>query len=143
MLTLAEVQLRLDFHALLHRQLQVDGLVLRQGKFLWPVSPTNTLKLDNIQTELRFQTNDTWSLDNFQADFAGAKLELSGERRPRAGNPRLGDVSRHRLGQFSGLCRRNCKNFPTTLDRIHFDGTPQLSLTVTATRGTSIRLSSG
>jgi len=56
-----------------HRQLQINGLVLCQGKFVWPLSPTNTLVLNQIQADLRFQTNDTWSLDNFQADFAGAK----------------------------------------------------------------------
>src|SRR5487761_1922140 len=78
-LALAEIQLQLDYRALLHRQLQVDGLGLRQGRFTWPLSPTNVLLLDNIRSELRFQTNDTWSLDNFTADFAGAKLALSGE----------------------------------------------------------------
>src|SRR5258708_844060 len=78
-LTLAEVQLQLDFRALLLRRLQVDGLVLREGKLLWPVSQTNTLALDKIQTDLRFQTNDTWSLDNFHAEFSGAKLNLSGD----------------------------------------------------------------
>ena len=78
-LTLAEVQLQLDFHAFLHRQVQVEGLVLRQGRLVWPLSPTNRLQLDNIQTALRFQTNDTWSLDHFQADFAGANLTLSGD----------------------------------------------------------------
>ena len=76
---LQQVQLRLDYHALLHRQWQVKGLVLRQGKFTWPLSPTNTLVLDQVQADLRFQANDTWSLDNFQADFAGAKLTLSGD----------------------------------------------------------------
>jgi len=78
-LSLAEVQLQLNYHALLRRQWQVDGLILRQGKFVWPLAPTHALTLDNIQTELRFQTNNTWSLDHFQADFAGAKLALSGD----------------------------------------------------------------
>jgi hypothetical protein len=77
-LSLQQAQLQLDYRALLHRELQMNGLVLRQGKFVWTLSPTNTLVLDNIQADLRFQTNDTWSLDNFQADFAGAKLTLSG-----------------------------------------------------------------
>jgi hypothetical protein len=126
-LTLAEVQLQLDFRALLHRQLEVDGLLLRQGKFLWPVSPTNTLRLDNIQTAMRFQTNDTWTLDKFQADLAGTKLKLSGEV---THAPEIRDWT-----IFHGS---NPANFPdvlaqlqklsTTLDRIHFDGTPQLTL---------------
>jgi hypothetical protein len=73
-LSLAEVRLQIDLPALMHRRLQVEGLGLRQGKFTWPLSPTNVLKLDNINSDLRFQTNDTWSLDNFTANFAGAKL---------------------------------------------------------------------
>ena len=83
-LTLAEVQLQLDFHALLRRQVQVDGLYLREGRLVWPLSPTNHLQLDNIQAALRFQTNDTWSLKHFQADFAGTKLHLDWRNRPRA-----------------------------------------------------------
>ena len=71
--------MQLNYRALLRRQWQIDGLVLRQGKFVWPLTPTNALTLDNIQTELRFQINDTWSLDHFHADFAGAKLALSGD----------------------------------------------------------------
>jgi hypothetical protein len=128
-LTLAEVQLQLDFRALLQRQLQVDGLFLRQGKFLWPVSPTNTLRLDNIQTALLFQTNDTWSLHKFQADWAGANLKLSGEI---AHAPEIGDWAifhGSNPANFPDL-QAQLKKFSGTLDRIHFDGTPQLTLTV-------------
>ncbi|HEY2330026.1 MAG TPA: hypothetical protein VGI63_09470, partial [Verrucomicrobiae bacterium] len=109
--------------------LQVNGLLLREGKFRWPVSPTNTLRLDNIQTALRFQTNDTWTLDKFQADLAGTKLKLSGEV---AHAPEIRDWT-----IFHGS---NPANFPdvlaqlqklsATLDRIHLAGTPQLTLTV-------------
>ena len=77
--TAGEMQLRLDYPALLHRQLQLDGLVVRDGKLTLPLSATNALTLCNVQTELRFETNDTWSLDNFRADFAGVKISLGGE----------------------------------------------------------------
>jgi hypothetical protein len=126
-LTLAEVQLQLDYHALLRRQLQVRGLVLREGKFLWPISPTNALKLENIETDLRFQTNDTWSLDNFQANFAGAKLTLSGDI---AHAPEIRDWK-----IFHGSSSTNfpdwqaqLQKFSDTLTQIHFDGTPLLNL---------------
>jgi hypothetical protein len=128
-LTLAEVQLQLDFRALLRRQLQVDGLLLRQGKFLWPVSPTNTLRLDNIQTVLRFQTNDTWSLDKFQADLAGAKLKLSGEI---AHAPEIRDWAVFhgaKPASFPGV-QAQLQKISDTLDQIHFVGTPQLNLAV-------------
>ena len=128
-LSLAEVQLQLDFRALFRRQLQVDGLLLRQGKFLWPDSPTNTLRLDNIQTILRFQTNDTWTLDKFQADLAGARLKLSGEV---AHAPEIRDWAIFhgtKPASFPDL-QAKLQKISGTLDRIHFDGTPQLTLTV-------------
>jgi hypothetical protein len=128
-LTLAEIQLQIDYRALLSRRLQVDGLVLRQGKLLWPLSPTNALKLDNIQTELRFQANEIWSLDNFRADFAGAKLMLSGEI---AHAP---EIRRWKI--FHASSSTNFQNwqaqlqkFSDTLDQIHFDGTPLLNLII-------------
>ena len=74
-----EVRLELDNPAMLHGRLQLDGLMLNRGRFVLPLSPTNALQLDDIQTELRFQGNDTWSLDNFKAGFAGAQLALSGD----------------------------------------------------------------
>ena len=95
-LSLAEVQLRLDHRALLHRRLQINGLVLREGKLVWPLTPTNTLTLSHIQTDLRFQTNDTWSLDHFQADFAGVRTLVGRRDRPRARNPPLGIVTRQK-----------------------------------------------
>ncbi len=129
-LTIAEIKLQLEFSALLRRrQLQVDGLGLRDGKFTWPLSPTNSLKLENIRTKLRFQLNDTWSLDHFSADFAGAKLALSGEiaHAPELRNWELfqGGNSTNRLGLQSQLDR-----FSDVVRRIHFDGTPQLNLTL-------------
>src|ERR1700679_2400037 len=47
-LTLAEIQLQLDFPALFTGRLQVDGLALHQGRLLLPLSPATTLSLDNI-----------------------------------------------------------------------------------------------
>jgi AsmA-like C-terminal region len=128
-LTLAEVQLQLDFHAFLHRQVQVEGLVLRKGRLVWPLSLTNRLQLDNIQTILRFQTNDTWSLDHFQADFAGAHLALSGD----IGHaPELRNWEMFRGSSSASLpsWQAQLQRFSETLDQIHFTGTPQLTLTV-------------
>jgi hypothetical protein len=128
-LTLAEVQLQLDFRAFLRRQVQVDGLFLRQGRLVWPLSPTNALQLDNIQTALRFQTNDTWSLDHFQADFAGAKLTLSGEI-GHAPELRNWDMFRGSGSTNLPSGRAQLQNFSAVLDQIHFTGTPQLNLMV-------------
>jgi hypothetical protein len=127
-LSLQQAQLQLDYRALLHRQLQINGLALRQGKFVWPLSPTNTLVLDHIQADLRFQTNDTWSLDNFQADFAGAKLTLSGDV-AHASALRNWEIFRgattNAVAQQAGL-----QKIADTLRQIRLAGTSRLSLDI-------------
>ena len=128
-LTLAEVQLQLDFRAFLRRQIQVDGLLLRQGRLVWPLSPTNCLRLDNIQTVLRFQTNDTWSLDHFQADFAGAKLRLSGKI-AHAPDLRNWEMFRGSGAPSAAAWQTQMRTFSDALDRIQFTGAPELSLVV-------------
>jgi len=128
-LTAAEVRLELNYRALLHRRLELDGFTLNQGKFTLPLSPTNALTLDKIQTELRFQENDTWSLDNFKAVFAGAKFALSGDI---AHAPEIRDWPVFRGAGAGGApaSRAQLQAFSDTLGKIHFTGTPQLSLTV-------------
>ena len=128
-LTLAEVQLQLDFHAFLRRQVQVEALLLRQGRLVWPLSRTSRLQLDNIQTTLRFQTNDTWSLDHFQADFAGAHLTLSGDI-GHAPELRKWEMFRGSGPPSLSSWQAQLQKFSETLDQIHFIGTPQLTLTV-------------
>ncbi|MGA3162736.1 MAG: AsmA-like C-terminal region-containing protein [Verrucomicrobiota bacterium] len=126
--SLQQIQLRLNYRALLHRHLQIDGLVLRQGKLVWPLSPTNALVLDHIQTHLWFQPNDTWSLDNFQADFAGAKLSVSGDI-AHASALRDWKIS-HGPTTNAAACQAGLQKFADTLRQIHFAGAPQLSLAV-------------
>ena len=127
--SVAEMQLQLNYRALLRRQWQIDGLVLRQGKFIWPLAPPQALTLDNIQTDLRFQTNDTWSLDNFHADFAGTGLALSGDiaHAPEMHNWEIfrGEKSANRV-----VWQARLQKFSDLLDRVHFTGRPQLSLAV-------------
>jgi len=81
-LTLDEVRVLLNFKAFAHLQLQVKSLALRRGRLVWPLGDTNqpprALTLDQIQTDLRFLPDDQWALDNFQAEFAGARIRLSG-----------------------------------------------------------------
>jgi hypothetical protein len=80
--TFSQVQVRLNYRALLRRQFQVDALALRQGRLVWPVPETNQaprqLTLDNIQTDLRFLPDDQWALDDFKAGLLGARVQLAG-----------------------------------------------------------------
>jgi hypothetical protein len=128
-LSLRELQLQLDRRALLHCRLQIDGLVLRQGKLVWPLVPTNALTLDHIQTDLRFQTNDTWSLDNFQADFAGTKLALSGDI-VHAPEIRRWEIFRGRKSAGFMVWQARLRKFSDTLARIHFESPSQLTVNV-------------
>ena len=123
-----QVQLQLDFHALLHRRWQMAGLVLRDGKFTLPLSPTNALTLTNIQTTLRFEANDTWLLDHFRADFAGAHIGISGEvaHAPEARNWKLFAGRGTDQGDLLGSLR----TFSDALRQIHFQGEPLLRVTV-------------
>ena len=127
-LSLEQIQLQLNYRALLHCHLQIDGLVLRNGKLVWPFSPTNALVFDHIQTHLWFQANDTWSLDNFQADFAGAKLSMSGDITHASA---LHDWKIFHGSTTNTAARQaGLQKFADTLRRIHFAGEPRLSLIV-------------
>jgi hypothetical protein len=128
-LSAGDVRLDLNYRAALRWQLQLDGFTLREGKFVLPLSPTNALQLDDIQTELRFQENDTWSLDNFKAGFAGAKLALSGDIAHAPEIRRWGIFRGAKTGD-TAAARAQLQKFSDTLGKIHFLGAPQLSLTV-------------
>jgi hypothetical protein len=128
-LTLEQVQLELNYRALWHRQWQIDGLVLRQGKLTWPLTPTNALVLGDITADLRFPANDTWALDHFHADLAGAKLALSGDI-IHASRMRDWEIFRGRPSADGAAWRTQLRKLADTLNRTHFLGAPQLSLVV-------------
>ncbi len=125
--TAREVQLDLNFSALLHRRWQLDGVVLRGGTFSLPLSPTNALTLTNLQTDLRFGAGETWSLDNFHADLAGINLGISGElaHAPEMANWKLFAGSR---GTNQAPSRASAKIFSDALRQFDFQGQPQLRL---------------
>ena len=123
-----QVQLDLNFPALLHRRWQLDGLVLRDGQFTLPLSPTNALTLTNLQTALRFQANDTWSLDHFRAHFAGTQIGISGEL-AHAPEARHWQMFAGRSTDRGELLA-SLKIFADGLRQIHFQGEPQLRLSL-------------
>jgi hypothetical protein len=132
-LTLKEVQLRLDYAALLKRQFQIESLQLRQGHLSWPVvsetnGPTRQLSIENIQTDLQLLTNDVWELDNLQAQFGGANIQLSGT---------LTNASLIRDWKYfhgkpaaPGTLQARLRRVADTLEQIHFTAPPQLKLEI-------------
>jgi hypothetical protein len=131
-MTLQQVRLQVNYGALLHRKWQLDGLVLRQGTLTFPVTDTNgppiVLTLDRIQTDLRFGTNDVWSLDNFQAAFAGATFTLSGEL-AHAGSIQDWKIFHHKPAG-TGAEQEQFRKVARALDQIHFHGLSQMHLNI-------------
>ena len=68
--------------ALRHFDFQVTGLVLSDGRLVWPVNgsnqPPRQIIAENINASIRFQPDDEWQLDNFQARVAGVAIFLNG-----------------------------------------------------------------
>ena len=132
-LALGEVQLLLDFGGLWQGHLQVEGLILRAGLLVVPVAGTNPpkrpLEISNIQTDLRFHENDTWSLDHFQADFQGARLTLSGDV-THATELQNWEVF-HNLNPGGPMdWQTQVRQVSDILEKIHLHGTPRLNLNI-------------
>ncbi len=131
-LSVQELQLQINYPALLRRKLQLDGIVVRHGKFILPISASNepprALVFDHIQTELRFQTNDVWTLDNFQASFAGANFSLSGQVTNATAVSEWGIF--HGKRGLRGASQTQLKKIGTTLSQIHFNKNSLVSLNI-------------
>ena len=131
--TVQEAQVRLNHRALARLQLQIDGLILRQGRLTWPIAETNRperhLAVENIQTDLRFLPNDEWALDHFTARFAGARIKLSGT---------VSNASAVREWRFfqgaqpapAAAWQSRLRQLDDALERIHFSAPPELTLDV-------------
>ena len=132
-LTIEEVRLRFNHTALTRLQFQVDSLILRQGRLVWPIAETNQaprqLTVENIQTELRFLLGDEWSLDHFTASFAGARIQLSGT---------VTNASAFRERKFLqaeqptpvNVWQNRLRAVADTLERIRFPAPPELRLNI-------------
>jgi hypothetical protein len=132
-LTVGQVQLRLNYRALTRLQVQIDSLILRQGRLVWPITETGQrprqLVVENIQTDLRFLPGDQWTLDNFTASFAGARIRLAGTV-TNASAVRDWKLFQAEPGAPAGTWRNRLREFADTLERIHFSAPPEFMLNV-------------
>jgi len=130
-LTIGEVGLRFNHEALARLQFQVDALVLRQGRLVWPIAETNQpareLAIDHIQTDLRFMPGDQWALDHFTADFAGAVIHLSGTL-VNASAVRDWKLFHVKPAAPAGVWANRLRQFADTLERIYFSAPPEFGL---------------
>lgn len=129
-LRLKEIQLRLDYAALAHGQIQVNSLLLRQGRLVWPVNESNqpprNLTVDSIQTELSFLPGDLWQLDRFTAQFAGANIQLAGTVTNASAVRRWKMFQPEPAAAPGPGLQQNLHQLAEVLDRIHFAAAPQL-----------------
>jgi AsmA-like C-terminal region len=127
-----EVQLPLDYKALMKLRFQASGLVLRQGRLTWPVRETNgpprELAVEGIQTDLHLLPGDLWQLDNFQAQFAGAQIRLAGVL-TNASAVREWKLMRPKRPS-PGLFEYRLRRLADTLENIHFASSPQLKVDI-------------
>ncbi len=132
-LSIDEVEVQLNMAALKKRALQVDALILNQGRLVWPLTETNQssgkMLMDNIQTELRFLPNDQWQLDGFQAHFVGAKLQLAGTL-TNASAIRDWTFLRTSRPADPKLTQNRLRRLLSTLEEITYSSPPELQLTV-------------
>jgi hypothetical protein len=139
-LTAAEVQVKPNYQALAHLHFaqafsQIDSLVLRQGRLVWPIAetppaPARELWVTNLQAVLRLLPNDQWVLDKFQGSFAGGTFQLSGTL-TNASAIRDWKFLRPSPGEHpapSGTWRERFRHLADTLDRIQFSAPPDLRL---------------
>ena len=141
-LTLAEIQIHLNYRALARLQFEVDSLVLRRGRLIWPIGETNQpprqLVVDQLQSDLRFLPGDEWVLDRLTANFAGAHFELSGTV-ANASAVREWKLFQAKPAAPVGVWRRRLRELADVLDRIRFSAPPEFKVRV---RGDALDLAS-
>jgi hypothetical protein len=134
-LNVEEVRVLLNWERLAHLQFQVDSLMLRHGRVSWAFADTNQarreLSITNIQTDLRFLPEDKWSLDNFRAQLAGARLQLSGVV-TNASTIRDWKIfqGQQPASRSAELWETRLRTIADTLNQIHFSAAPELRVMV-------------
>lgn len=127
-----EVTLKLNEPALRDFRFEVDSLVLRQGRMVWPLAAANEppyrLAVDDLQTELRFLPGDQWELAELQGRCLGVKLNLAGTI-TNAAHLRQWQW-RRATNQPPSVWPRQLQQVARTLERIHFTAAPEMFLTL-------------
>src|SRR5947209_11456434 len=128
-LTMEQVQLHLNYKSLVHFKFPIDSLLLRRGRMVWALAETNTptreLSVDNIQTDLRLLPGDQWALDHFKANFAGARIQLSGAV-TNASALHIKPALRTEPRAPARLWQERLRRLADTLEEVHFSAPPDL-----------------
>ncbi|MCO5051712.1 MAG: AsmA-like C-terminal region-containing protein [Verrucomicrobiae bacterium] len=80
--TAQELEFNFHLRALLEGQVRLDSVILRQGELQWTLPATNgtprALTISNIESSLKLQPEERWSLDDFRAQFGGVNFYAHG-----------------------------------------------------------------
>ncbi len=130
-ISIQTVEVKLNHAALAKFHLQVDSLVLNNGRLNWLVSepdqPQQQLTAENIQTQLRLLPNDQWELDHFSAEFAGTQLRFSGSL-TNASSLRDWKIFHTTHGPQPEATRQRLRELVTIIERIKFAAPPELAV---------------
>ena len=133
--TAREVQLRINYRALLRGQFQVGSLVMREGSVSWTIPtvgrPGRDLSVDGIEAEMKLLPDDVWELSEFQARFAGAGIRITGAITNASAVPNWKLFqSMGAAPAPAGTLRDNLRRLADTLDQVHFASSPDLTIDV-------------
>lgn len=77
-----QIQLKLNYPALFQRRLEILALRIRDGDLTIPVGLPDqggtSLKIENVQTTLRFADTNHWVLETLEGQVHGARLQAHG-----------------------------------------------------------------
>ncbi len=131
LLTAEQARLQLNHRALLNLQLQVDSITLLKGKLKWPLieanQPWRELVVQNIEAHIRFLPDDEWDLDNFRAEFAGARFTLLGKV-THASSMREWQFLRRGEPATAGEWRARMKRVSDFFENTQFSAPPEFKL---------------
>lgn len=125
-LSAGHAELILDWDALLHARLQVRVLQVVDGSWELPVSDANrdSLILDKLAMDVRFDTNDTARVDVCRGVFHGVQIDLIGIITHVSALPKW----QYQEGGTNIAPSVRLRDTAHLVQKIHFTGTPVLEV---------------
>ena len=131
-----EAEVRLNHAALLRFKLKVDALILRKGRFCYPLpgkpgSRATQFNLEDMGAELWFLPDDRWEIRRLDAQCLQSKIEIVGSVGHASDLGRLRKASTPGatpLAARKAALERNLRAFVDTMTRFRFTDVPRLEV---------------
>lgn len=124
--TSTEAELNLNYRSLLDSNLKLDSVTIKDGNLVWPASKTNWIMLSNISTHVGFGDDEWVSVPQFQADFIGARINVTGSM-TNASAIRDWKIFQPKKPKEP---KRSLDQIASVLEKIHFKGATELTLNI-------------